>query len=180
MRNKNSICWLEVYKIFYSYWAWICSKKVIVLAVANNSLAWLTWGQNLQSINTKKSQKLQESEYRETLWRNCVSPITRFTSSVFFEPLFTMQTMLHGDGGLQSNVWLSEKIANSWGFFSGGFLDPLQSHSNGLCKDPNDCVNHSKLLFGSFETCSRHIRNDSTAENYFLRLDFRKLSPENE
>ena len=98
----------------------------------------------------------------------------------FFEPLFTMQTMLHGDGGLQSNVWLSEKIANSWGFFSGGFLDPLQSHSNGLCKDPNDCVNHSKLLFGSFETCSRHIRNYSNAENYFLRLDFRKLSPENE
>ena len=59
-------------------------------------------------------------------------------------------------------------------------MNPLQSHSKGLYKDPNDCVNHPKLLFGSFETCSRHIRNYSTAENYFLRLDFRKLSPENE
>ena len=65
-------------------------------------------------------------------------------------------------------------------FLGGGVMNSLQSHSKGLYKDPNDYVNHPKLLFGSFETCSRHIRNYSTAENYFLRLDFRKLSPENE
>ena len=58
-------------------------------------------------------------------------------------------------------------------------LEP-PSESKGLCKDPNDSVNHPKSLFGSFETRSRHIRNYSTAENYFSRLDFRKLSPENE
>ena len=64
----------------------------------------------------------------------------------------------------------------TWGFFLGGGMNSLQSHSKGGCKDVNDGVNHPKLLFGSFETCSRHIRNYSTAENYFLRLD---LSPEN-
>ena len=69
----------------------------------------------------------------------------------------------------------------TWDFFlGGGFMNPLQSHSKGLYKDPNDSVNHPKLLFESFETCSRHIRNYSTAENYFFTLDFRKLSPENE
>ena len=30
------------------------------------------------------------------------------------------------------------------------------------------------------ETCLRHIRNHPTTENYFLRLHFRKLLPENE
>ena len=31
-----------------------------------------------------------------------------------------------------------------------------------------------------YETCLRHIRNHPTTENYFLRLHFRKLPPENE
>ena len=68
-----------------------------------------------------------------------------------------------------------------WGFFlGGGFVNFFQSHSKGLYTDPNDCMNHPKWLFGSCETCLRHIRNYSTAENYFFRLDFRKLSPKNE
>ena len=49
-------------------------------------------------------------------------------------------------------------------FFGEGVMDPLQSHSKGIYKDPNDCVNHPKLLFGSFEQCS----------------DVRKLLPENQ
>ena len=84
-------------------------------------------------------------------------------------------------GELLSSLMYTNTFANHLGIFlGGGVMNPLQSHSKGLYKDPNDCVNHPKLLFGSFETCSRHIRNYSTAENYFLRLDFRKLSPENE
>ena len=75
-----------------------------------------------------------------------------------------------------------QSYIKTWGFFLGwgGFINPFQSHSKGLYKDLNDSVNHPKLSFGSFEICFRHIRNYSTAENYFLRLDFRKLSPENE
>jgi len=34
-----------------------------------------------------------------------------------------------------------------------GDHDFFQNHSKGLYNDPNDCMNHSKWLFGSCETC---------------------------
>ena len=64
---------------------------------------------------------------------------------------------------------------------SQGFaLGIFQIHSKGLCKHPNDSRNHLEWLFWLCETCLRHIRNHPTTENYFLRLHFRKLPPENE
>ena len=59
-------------------------------------------------------------------------------------------------------------------------MDFFQIHSKGLYKHPNDSRNDSEWLSWLYDTCLRHIRNHPTTENYFLRLDFRKLSPKNE
>ena len=52
--------------------------------------------------------------------------------------------------------------------FFRGVKDLFQSHSKGLYKDPNDCMNHPEWLFWSCETCLRHIRNHPTTEKVFL------------
>ena len=76
--------------------------------------------------------------------------------------------------GYAKQWYFRKKSIIMWGFFFKG-VNFFHNHSEGLYKDPNDCMKHLKWLFGSCETCLRHIRNYSTGENYFFRLDFRKL-----
>ena len=65
-------------------------------------------------------------------------------------------------------------------FLSGGFQWIFFIPSKGFHKPPNDYANHIKWLFWSFETCLRHIRVHWVVENYFLGLNYWKLSFENE
>ena len=83
----------------------------------------------------------------------------------------------------QANFIVTFLSACTWGFSflrGGGWGTPFQIHSKGFYKHPNDSRNHPQWLFLLCETCLRHIRNHPTTENYFLRLHFRKLPPENE
>ena len=120
--------------------------------------------------------------YYHTFWNPKKLPL----SSI--EKKHKNMSLLESDiGGLREKLSNFEKLWRKCffvheDFFQGeaGFKELFHSHSKGLYNDPNGCMNHPKWLFGSCETCSRHIRNYSTAENYFFRLDFRKLSLENE
>ena len=70
---------------------------------------------------------------------------------------------------------------SSYSYISGGWVWGIfQIHSKDLYKHPNESRNHLEWLFWLCETCLRYIRNHPTTKNYFLRLHFRKLPPENE
>ena len=70
-------------------------------------------------------------------------------------------------------MWIFLREGVSWILF--------QSHSKGLHKNPNDCMNHPEWLFWSCETCFRHIFGtirplkiifwDYIFENFLLKMN---------
>ena len=51
----------------------------------------------------------------------------------------------------------------------------VESHFKGFYKHPNICTNHQDDYFDHLRNVSDLFRNHPTAENYFLRLECRKI-----